>query len=80
MKLHRFAAVGAWMTLALVGLATVTTSTPVFADDYSAQWGPALGKKLPMLEAYDQDGQLRTLENLAGERGLLLYLNRSADW
>lgn len=49
-------------------------------DDYSTQWGPPLGSRIPVLEAYDQDGTLRTLDDLAGEHGLLLVFSRSADW
>ena len=48
--------------------------------DYAAEWGPAVGSALPVLEAHDQDGNLRNLPNLSGERGFLLFLNRSADW
>ena len=58
----------------------VTNATPANANDYADTWGPLVGKALPLLEAYDHAGQLRTLENLVGERGLLLSLNRSADW
>jgi hypothetical protein len=50
------------------------------AADYGAEWGPEVGSQLPVLEAYDQAGTLRTLDNLTGEQGLLLFLNRSADW
>jgi hypothetical protein len=50
------------------------------ADDYSDQWGPEIGSDLPVLEAFDQAGTLRTLDNLSGAQGLLLFLNRSADW
>ena len=49
-------------------------------DDHSAGWGPEIGSQLTLLEAHDQAGTLRTLDNLAGEQGLLLFLNRSADW
>jgi hypothetical protein len=35
---------------------------------------------LPVLEAPDQTGTVRTLDDLAGDHGLLLFLNRSADW
>ena len=58
----------------------VSIAAPASASDYVDAWGPAVGKALPLLEAYDHAGQLRTLENLAGDRGLLLSLNRSADW
>ena len=61
-------------------LLTATIGAYAMADEYSEQWGPNVGEVLPVLEAYDQGGQLRTLENLVGERGLLLSLNRSADW
>ena len=50
------------------------------ADEYSDGWGPAVGTQVPVLEARDQSGQLRTLGDLAGEQGLLLFMNRSADW
>jgi hypothetical protein len=50
------------------------------ADDYSGEWGPEIGSQLTLLKAHDQAGTLRTLDNLAGEQGLLLFLNRSADW
>ncbi len=47
---------------------------------YAADWGPAVGSALPGLEANDHTGAARNLENLAGKKGLLLFLNRSADW
>ena len=58
----------------------VVGSTTLAADDYSSEWGPEIGSQLPVLEAYDQSGTLRTLENLSGEHGLLLFLSRSTDW
>lgn len=61
-------------------MAMVAGSSIAVADDYSDQWGPALGTQLPVLEAHDQAGNLRTLADLSGERGLLLVLSRSADW
>ena len=50
------------------------------ANDYANAWGPAVGATLPVLQAPDQSGAPRNLENLAGEQGLLLFLSRSADW
>ena len=47
---------------------------------YAASWGPEIGSALPLLEARDQSGQLRTLDDLTGAQGLLLLLSRSADW
>jgi hypothetical protein len=68
--------------LVLAGLliGTACGVSAAIADDYSAQWGPQIGSQLPVLEAYDQTGTLRNLDNLSGEQGLLLVLSRSADW
>ena len=51
-----------------------------WADEYATQWGPQVGTKLPLLDAPDQTGTTRTFGDLAGEQGLLLFINRSADW
>jgi hypothetical protein len=51
-----------------------------WGSEYSDAWGPELGSTLPVLEAPDQTGTVRTLDDLTGERGLLLFLARSADW
>jgi len=48
--------------------------------DYAEDWGPEAGSTIPVLEAIDQDGELRTIDSLSGSQGLLLFLNRSADW
>jgi hypothetical protein len=47
----------------------VLVSVNANAEPYTEQWGPPIGEPLPLLEAYDHTGQLRALENLAGERG-----------
>ncbi len=62
----------ACVLVALQGLA--------FADDYAQSWGPPVGTAAPVIAAEDQDGVVRDLASLAGERGLLLVLSRSADW
>ena len=55
-------------------------SGSALASEYSESWGPAVGSTPPLLEAPDQTGAMRSLQDLAGEQGLLLFLNRSADW
>ncbi|MEM9623697.1 MAG: hypothetical protein AAF993_18770 [Pseudomonadota bacterium] len=55
-------------------------SGTALAADYAAQWGPAIGSSMPVLQAQDQAGASQNLASLAGEQGLLLFLNRSADW
>lgn len=42
-------------------------------------WGPAIGT-LVEIRAQDDSGRERTLADLTGKKGLLLFLNRSADW
>ncbi|MEJ2133519.1 MAG: hypothetical protein P8Y95_18270 [Gammaproteobacteria bacterium] len=62
-----------FLTIALAAQAAET-------DDYTALWGPAIGTEIPMLEPVDVSGRSRSLDDLAGEKGLLLFFNRSADW
>ena len=50
------------------------------ADDYSDGWGLAIGTPMPALNAPDHTGAPRSLNDLAGEEGLLLFVSRSADW
>ena len=51
-----------------------------WAASFVDSWGPAVGTNAPAIEAEDQDGTLRDLASLCGERGVLLVLSRSADW
>jgi peroxiredoxin len=47
-------------------------------DGYTT--GPEPGKRIPEFSLPDQDGQSRSLANLAGRNGLFLVFHRSADW
>ena len=60
-------------------VALLLAGTVSAQQDYAAGWGPAVGASVS-IEAPDQTGAVRTLGDLAGERGLLLFVNRSADW
>ncbi|MCR9277806.1 MAG: hypothetical protein NXH85_07495 [Pseudomonadaceae bacterium] len=51
-----------------------------FEASYAQAWGPAIGAPMPLLDAPDQNGDQRNLASLSGSHGLLLFLNRSADW
>ena len=64
----------------MMALAAVVAIPVALADDYSTGWGLPVGAEAPAIEARDQSGAVRTLASLAGEHGLLLMLNRSADW
>jgi peroxiredoxin len=45
----------------------------------SSSWGPAHGSTVDV-QAHDQTGKVQTVATLTGEKGLLLFFNRSADW
>lgn len=46
-----------------------------------ASLGPAVGDPVPLrIEASDANGTLRTLDDVAGEKGTILVFFRSADW
>ena len=68
------------MARTLAVTAGLVLATGASADEYADAWGPAVGSPLPVLEAPDQTGTVRTLEDLSGSEGLLLLLSRSADW
>ncbi len=61
---------------------------PVLAQDGPAAqasaaaeaFGPAVGEAAPAFSLPDSSGDMRTLAELAGPRGLVLYFNRSLDW
>ena len=47
---------------------------------YQDNWGPPVGTTLPAFAVADQTSAQRDLAGLAGERGLLLFFVRSANW
>ena len=50
------------------------------ASDYQENWGPRTGSEMPPIAARDQSGEPRDFASLAGQRGALLFVVRSADW
>ncbi len=67
-----------WFSLAVLGL--LASSSATANDEYARQWAPPVGSPMPVMEAQDQSGKVRTLEDLRGRNGLLVFFNRSADW
>ena len=65
---------------ALAAVVMAGWAAGALADEYSDGWGLPLGTPAPAISAPDQSGAERSLDSLAGERGLLLFLVRSADW
>jgi hypothetical protein len=68
------------MVRAVLVIPLLALLSPTSHAEYADEWGPADGSTVQLLEAYDQDGELQTLDSLSGSQGLLLFLNRSADW
>ena len=67
------------MILAAAAVAASIT-LDVRASDYADSWGPPVGTEMLVVAAPDQFGMLRDVAGLSGERGLLLFAVRSADW
>ncbi len=63
--------------LALMFCCNSTVMSDVEAAEHA--WGPAIGTQVD-IRAQDETGRERTLADMAGEKGLLLFFNRSADW
>lgn len=76
---HRIRQISLWRWLALLPGALVFSAVAM-ANDFVSSWGPTVGSAMPVLEAPDQTGTERRLADLSGDQGLLLFLNRSADW
>lgn len=47
-------------------------------DNYTT--GPDVGQRIPDFALPDENGVLKSLEDLTGANGLLLVFHRSADW
>ena len=61
-------------------VAGAIAAAPAGASEYQEAWGPPVGAEMPPIAALDQSGAPRDLANLAGARGTLLFMVRSADW
>ncbi len=72
--------VGPFVTTLAVLFTTTFAVMSASADEYAREWGPAVGAQVPLLNAPDHTGVPRDLNSLAGENGLLILVNRSADW
>lgn len=68
--------------MAVVGFLTAANGLAASegSDAYQDGWGPAVGETVGAIAAEDQDGDVRDLASLSGERGLVLVVSRSAVW
>ena len=65
-------------TTALLGTCLALIASGASAE--AGSWGPEVGGVLPAIEAPDETGTRRTLEDLTGANGLLFLFSRSVDW
>jgi hypothetical protein len=82
MKRHRvvLCALTLVSVLAIQSLTAGQTAPPVRDRVDVSKRGPQVGERVPDFSLTDQDGRVRTLQSLMGERGLMLVFLRSADW
>jgi peroxiredoxin len=68
----------------LAGLPAITLSLLLLQSAQAQEfiWAPQLpvGSALPAISAQDQTGTVRSLQEISGEKGLVLVLSRSFDW
>lgn len=72
-----------------LSLLLTSMAVPAFAQDFLTEIppgsqgmvsGPAVGETLPDFEAYDQNGNLVSLDDAMGPNGAIVVFHRSADW
>ncbi|MFM1897582.1 MAG: hypothetical protein RLZZ385_2656 [Pseudomonadota bacterium] len=65
---------------AVCAIITLSWSSLTLGQEFV--WAPdlPLGARIPAIEAPNQDGQIRTFDDLKGDKGLLLMFSRSFDW
>lgn len=68
------------MILKLTRLLLLLWSATATAEE--SRWAPAfsVGDPMPAIEMIDSNGETIQLQNLYGEKGLLLFFNRSTVW
>jgi hypothetical protein len=49
-------------------------------NDQTTKTGPAVGQKIPVFQAKDQNGRLQDFESIRGPKGAVILFHRSADW
>lgn len=75
-------------TLLGAGLLAIASTAPSIAQagpaaaasEAAAEFGPAVGTAAPAFSVIDAAGAERTLADLSGPQGVVIYFNRSLDW
>lgn len=71
-----------YLVRTLVGALAMTALMSHALQAQEFVWAPDLpvGTALPAINAQDQSGTVRTLQEITGEKGLVLVMSRSFDW
>ncbi|NQV71099.1 MAG: hypothetical protein HQ498_13825 [Pseudohongiella sp.] len=79
MKLNQHPSTGR-LSKILLSLILLGTFQLSMAQDFV--WAPdfPVGASIIDISAQDQDGKVRTFDDLKGEKGMLFMLSRSFDW
>jgi hypothetical protein len=59
---------------------SVLAASLALGSNYSDEWGPLAGTYIPAGGFTSHIGETRTFRGLMGDKGLLIFFNRSADW
>ena len=59
---------------------SVLAASLALGSDYSSEWGPRAGTHIPAGSFASHIGETRTFLDLMGDKGLLIFFNRSANW
>ncbi len=86
-NINRVSGVAATLVLSLFALPAL--SQPVYSTEFLTDIptgsrgmvsGPEIGQHIPDFEAYDQNGDLISLDDVMGPNGAMVVFHRSADW
>ena len=62
------------------GMDKITADMFVEADTDSFDSGPTVGETFPAIRALYQGQQITSIQELAGDKGMVFIANRSVDW
>jgi hypothetical protein len=74
------------LLLSLIVISALSCSQNTENNDHSFDrklgfsTGPNIGEKVPAFQLPDQDGNIKSLNDLVGENGAIINFHRSASW
>ncbi len=68
------------LSFALSSPAPAQAEPAAAASEAAAEFGPAVGEAAPVFTVHDARGVERSLADLSGTNGVVIYFNRSLDW